>query len=410
MTVASLATRRGRTGHSFRLRTQVHGVPAVELRRVALSAAGSNDSRSTNCSSSSSAIVATVKGFGQLAISWCDYHLAIGFDHLFIYFDDPSELQAVSSQLYALFPANALTLVPHNASLRKAWASLPGTKELLPHAAAEVQVRQQLNARHALQLAVRHGLHWLLHIDADELFDPGGGNPPSVRNHFAELEVAGVETFCYMNFEAVPEKHGISDPFKEVTLFKRCYELIPRTDAACAAVDLWQARHRGCFFYYYDNGKACVRVRPNARPLSVHEWLPGTAEGMQHWRSNMRDPWHGRGNLDQVVQFRQSSARILHYPVYSYLALWQRYLGGNDRYTLAGRETPPPFHHFVLSEAHEACKRSGSAAAEATIRRVFEQKVMLLSEEDVSEQIDAAVCERIRGPQRLLASLGRQRK
>ena len=48
-------------------------------------------------------------------------------------------------------------------------------------------------------------------------------------------------------------------PTSQVTLFKRSLELVQRTPAATAAVDFWQQRQQGCFFYYYDNGKAAVR-------------------------------------------------------------------------------------------------------------------------------------------------------
>lgn len=163
--------------------------------------------------SAGAAIVSTVKGFGHLSVSWCAYHFTIGFKHLYIYFDDPSEIDAVKGTLLSHFPAEALTLVPHDARLRKAWAELPGAEKILPHAVTEVQIRQQLNARHAMSLAVKHGLRWMLHIDADELFDPASAG--DVHAHFAELDAADVESFCYMNFEAVPEAHGIVDPFKE---------------------------------------------------------------------------------------------------------------------------------------------------------------------------------------------------
>ena len=63
-----------------------------------------------------------------------------------------------------------------------------------------------------------------------------------------------------------------------------------------------RSRQEGSFFYYYDNGKAAVRVHPDARPLSVHEWLPGTREGMEKWFSNMKTPWAGRGSLGSVVK------------------------------------------------------------------------------------------------------------
>ena len=63
-----------------------------------------------------------------------------------------------------------------------------------------------------------------------------------------------------------------------------------------------RSRQEGSFYYYYDNGKAAVRVHADARPLSVHEWLPGTREGMRRWYSNMRTPWPARGELGKIVQ------------------------------------------------------------------------------------------------------------
>ena len=354
------------------------------------------------------AIVTTVKNFGHLCVSWCTYHFDIGFHHLFIYFDEPTELSSVQSILHAHFSPDSLTLIPHDDKLRLAWGRLEGTAPIMPHAASEVQTRQQLNCRHAMAIAAKRKLDWMLHIDADELFFPGHGG--DARAHFAGLEASGVDTFVYMNFEAVPEALGIVDPFQEVTLFKRCLELVKPTSKARAAVGLWQDRHEGCYFYYYDNGKAAVRVHPKSRPLSVHEWLPGTPEGMDRWFSNMKSPWAGRGNLGQVVKYRESEARVLHYPVYSHEALWQRYEGGMDRYTLAGRLEPPPFHDQATHEAQAAAVKGGAAAAKATIRRLFESKVMLADRAVVAEQIAAGVCERICEAQRRLKTAGGERE
>lgn len=261
---------------------------------------------------------------------------------------------------------------------------------------------QQLNARHAIALAVKRGLDWLLHIDADELFDPGpAGDAPA---HFRELSRAGAATFCYLNVEAVPEAHGIVDPFREVTLFKRSLELVDPTPDAKEAVAFWQARQEGSFFYYYDNGKAAVRVHANARPLSVHEWLPGTTEGMKNWFSNMRAPWPGRGQLGDIVQYRHSDARILHYPCYSCDALWTRWLRGNDNYRLRGQEEPPPLHARVCAAAQAAAAHGGIEAARSTVRRYFEEKVLLLDRAEAEFQQRSGVCERLRGPSRRLAA------
>ena len=191
-------------------------------------------------------VVTTVKDFQALADSWCTYHLAVGFEHLYVYFDDPAELDAVG--LPSRFPAERLTCIPHDAKLRAEWKKLQmhGAKgsadEYVAYAKNEVQTRQQLNARHAVKLAHARGLDWLLHVDADELFYPGPSG--DARAHFASLSTAGAATFCYMNHEAVPETHGIVDPFKEVSLFKRSLELCQPTPEAQEAVGFWQRLRR----------------------------------------------------------------------------------------------------------------------------------------------------------------------
>ena len=378
----------------------------------------------------------TVKNFRALADSWVAYHLAVGFVHLYVYFDDPAELKAID--LMARFPEARLTCVPHDAALRAAWATLPQMDDrILRLATTEVQTRQQLNARHALGRAVALRLDWLVHIDADELFYPGPACDAAA--HFGALSKAGVATFCYLNHEAVPERHGIEDPFREVSLFKRSLEVVPRTERAQAALGIWQARQEGSFFYYYDNGKAAVRVAPEARPLSVHEWLPGKSEDMASWYSNMRDNWPGRGELGKIVKYRDSDACILHYPCYNSDALWIRWKRGNDNCAsffactahapamaavsdrpllsliyrcacaraltdrLGGRENPPPLHAQVCRAADAAHARGGEASAREVVRRLFEERVMLTDAREAEEQQRAGVCERFRAPARILA-------
>ena len=348
-----------------------------------------------------------MKNFGVLADSWVNYHLAIGFIHVYIYFDDPDELKTID--LNRRFPATSVSCIPHDVALRSEWAALPNMDaKVLRCAENEVQTRQQLNARHAIGLALANApaIDWLLHVDADELFHPGAAGDAAA--HFGGLSERQVATFCYYNHEAVPEAHGIVDPFREVTLFKRCLELIQPTEKATFAVNFWHDRQEGSFFYYYDNGKAAVRVQSNARPLSVHEWLPGSAEGMHHWYSNMRQPWGARGNLGKVVQYMASDACILHYPCYNVDTLWVRWKRGNDNYRLGGREDPPPLHAQVCAAANAAYSRGGEAAARRTVKGMFEEHVMLTDEAEAERQQRAGVCERIRAPSRTLAAVTSQ--
>ena len=177
--------------------------------------------------------------------------------------------------------------------------------------------------------------------------------------------------------------------------------MVERSAEAQEAVAFWQERQAGCFFFYYDNGKAAVRVTRDARTLSVHEWLPAK-EGMAAWYSNMKTPWDGRGQLGGIVKYRPSEAAILHYPCYNVDALWVRWKRGNDNYRLGGREDPPSLHAQVCRAADAASAR-GDDAARQTVRRLFEERVMLADAREAEWQQRTGVCERIRAAARVLS-------
>lgn len=62
--------------------------------------------------------------------------------------------------------------------------------------------RQCLNVEVAVQLALAAGHDWLLHIDADELFDCPGQDAGA---HFARLAAQGFDRAVYPNLEALPK-------------------------------------------------------------------------------------------------------------------------------------------------------------------------------------------------------------
>jgi len=227
---------------------------------------------------SNAAIVSTVKGVAAGSLTaWCSYHLAIGFEQIFLYFDDPSERAAFVWPPSHGASAHAVQVKVVDENQWSEWEQLgPAALEWLPRAEAEVQARQALNALHALARCVAAGrIAWLIHLDADELFYPG----PSldVRAHFASLGARGVSCLTYSNHEALPaaDHHSCvgadvpsqaSIPFDLVSLFK-CN---PATRSGSPSSCLPSAT-----FNYYTNGKSVTRVVPQARPLSVHEYLPG---------------------------------------------------------------------------------------------------------------------------------------
>lgn len=56
------------------------------------------------------AIVTTCKGGGETTVSWMAYHLEAGFDHLFMFFDDPNDPALVDARK---FDKNQVIIVEH---------------------------------------------------------------------------------------------------------------------------------------------------------------------------------------------------------------------------------------------------------------------------------------------------------
>jgi len=144
--------------------------------------------------------------------SWVQWHLGIGFTHLFLFFDElpeeagakaavgpaSSSTAADATAAAALPPplgtvghpaakallaepafAGRVTVLAARAPQLAAWqaAKCPGWSPATERFLGEVPTRQCLNAETALAFAAAHGLDWLLHLDIDELFYPGPAQP-----------------------------------------------------------------------------------------------------------------------------------------------------------------------------------------------------------------------------------------
>ena len=209
-------------------------------------------------------LVCTLKDASKRLDSFIRYHQRVGFARIYLYFDDASE----TADFEAARGYADVEVIVRDDALAEAWARLPGWAALKDYVQDDVQVRQMLNALHCLRRAeARDRLQWLVHVDSDELFDPGAR---SIHDHFRYLEASRFDWFCYHNFEAVPEVAYQTevDPFLTVSLFKRAACLVP--DAAKAVSETWRARNFGIDpFLFYANGKTSVRCGVGACPVSV---------------------------------------------------------------------------------------------------------------------------------------------
>lgn len=258
------------------------------------------------------ALVTTLRNAQATLDYFVAYHLSAGFDHLFLFFDDPDD---PGFEQYRYHPA--ITAVRHDALLRRQWLNTRAAFENYAFADREVMARQIMNAGLALQMALRKGIDWLLHIDADELFHTP---TESVNEHFAGLSRQGIQVASYLNHEAIPERTSIQNFFIEVSLFKKNRGLFTHQQT-----DWFRSQFNTHipYFHFYSNGKAAAVVSQTTHPLGVHAFeadrepvlltngpviLHFPCCGFEHFLAKYRtlgrfgDKWFNRGEaIDQVA-------------------------------------------------------------------------------------------------------------
>jgi hypothetical protein len=321
------------------------------------------------------AIVTTLKNAGDVLDSFIAYHLAIGFAHIFLFFDDPSDPDLPRAAAHP-----AVTAIAHDARLRERWRALPQYSEQAPFIDREVMARQVLNVELAMELAREAGFDWLLHIDSDELFFSPG---ESASDHFAVLERQAVETVTYLNYEAMPERDDIDDFFREVDLFKVPPELNRRPITANVVRAVKATPHfNPDFFHFYGSGKAVVRLSaPSVQPNGVHGFVR---------RNGTWQAAESRGHF------------ILHYACCGFDAFWTKYvtLGRFSDQWWEKYDIAASIGRFHL-DARDVVARGDRDAA----RAFYRERVAMENKQQVDALIALGVLARFPQPRQILDSV-----
>lgn len=179
-------------------------------------------------------IVTTLKAPPDQISSFVNYHLNIGVDHLFLFFDD-------KDKNIKFFEKNLrVTCISCNKSH---WNKL----NVGPH--PSIEEKQRANANYALKLAREKGFDWLSHIDIDELI--------YIRRDLKEFlgripkRIDFVRLPC---LEAVPEKMHYDNFFTEVDLFRNNFAKLSKR-----------------FFRGHIAGKSIIRTTLNIREVGIHK-------------------------------------------------------------------------------------------------------------------------------------------
>ena len=319
------------------------------------------------------AIASTLRNAGAVLDSFIRYHLAIGFDHLFLFFDDPEDSTIDMACAY-----DGVSVFPHDDHLRQRWTSSASTAA--PFAQAEVMARQVLNLEVAIGLALDQHIDWLLHIDADELFY---APDQSVKEHFAALTARNVPGITYVNYEAVPEQVDIVDYFKEATLFKKvgAGEVMEGLNDRQRALAKTFPQIPLTFFHFYRNGKSAARVQAGLQPGGVHRF---------------------RSPAGKLVAAEPGDPLILHYPCCGFKQFWDKFITlehvyEQGRETWWGRDVSQSLGSFY-SDACDVVGRRDEQEA----RTFYRDRYVISDEARIKALIENDLCCRIRGPARFL--------
>ena len=125
-------------------------------------------------------------------------------------------------------------------------------------------------------------MDWILHVDTDELIYPGGAADYSLQRLLA-AQPADVDNLVFPNWESMPERDDVTDPFTQVLpaaaacllLCAKCKELPQAGLASNEACNLRKACH---------NGASCLleaQTQQQRAPCFTAQLSPGAGDAVQ---------------------------------------------------------------------------------------------------------------------------------
>ncbi|KAI3436820.1 hypothetical protein D9Q98_006230 [Chlorella vulgaris] len=254
---------------------------------------------------------ADVWGVRRELLPWLQYHTELGASRFYLLYDGQDAeavrllAQVSSVTLTHIHPpfASPADLAKYalwtggiNASSHRQWGGQPGNYELM--------VKQGYGAIEALSRAAADGMHWLLHLDPDELLHPGGPlfSLPGVLARVPPH----VPAVRFMDFEGQPEAGGITNRYEQaggawggVSLFRVHKHFI--TPEALFYRGLYKLGASTAFLQLYANGKSAVRVdAPGVAPNGPH-YFTGNPSPRWQTADNPAGEWRDAVSDDSVV-------------------------------------------------------------------------------------------------------------
>ncbi|MGF1731288.1 alpha-amylase family glycosyl hydrolase [Photobacterium kasasachensis] len=245
------------------------------------------------------AIVSTIADEKEQVDYFIRYHLSIGFERLYLYFDEPGDPAIDVARSY---PQVDVTVCDVNwrkqciESLACRSDSESGLYE------DEVMIRQEANVHLTIERARKEKVSWLLHIDSDELFYTSSAD---IKTHFSELDVKGIKNVIYKNSEALIHANAAGEPFQSTKYFKRNF--FKNNNWTYSATQRKLLRSMGLkaefYFHFYQNGKSAVKLDQDVDVDGVHFFSTKV----------------------KPIVWEQGCERVLHFPCPTYSSFEKKY-------------------------------------------------------------------------------------
>lgn len=195
-------------------------------------------------------------------MDFINYHINIGIDHIYIFFDDPND-----AAIKSLADYKNVTCFKCNSNH---WKKMGKENEVLC-----LEDRQELNANLALKLARQSGYDWIIHLDTDELIYSRG----LLKKKLNKVD-ENIDVLRLLSMEAVPERMNYKNNLREISLFKSIkivskfyyshkktlQKLIPYFKK-----NEGKLKVRTMYFNSHATGKSIVSTKANIKSIGMHE-------------------------------------------------------------------------------------------------------------------------------------------
>jgi len=230
--------------------------------------------------------VSTIKAPLDETLTWVNYHLNIGIDHMYICFDDPND-----KAIKKLENNDKVTIIKCNEE--HLWPLIPDGKKVndINH-----QEKLEFNAAFVFNLIKYKDYDWMFaHLDSDELIYIEG----DLKEFLSSIKEK-TEVICLLPLDSVPEQDYYKNVFQEVTLFRNLGKIArfyyPHKKTLQKFIPLVKRKEgniAGVYFRGHAAGKSIVRTSAKVERFPGHR--PIAKDGIE------------------LVQEFTSKANILHF-------------------------------------------------------------------------------------------------